>query len=50
LTNARQSSGRAGVAAAEVYRAWQSRVDEVGLSHYRRHHCGYVMGLGFPPS
>ena len=39
-----------GVTAAEVYRAWQSRVDEAGLSHYRRHHCGYVVGLGFPPS
>lgn len=36
--------------AADVYRAWQSRVDEAGLSHYRRHHCGYVVGLGFPPS
>jgi Xaa-Pro dipeptidase len=41
---------RPGVSAAEVYRAWQSRVDEAGLSHYRRHHCGYVVGLGFPPS
>ncbi|MGH6895573.1 MAG: M24 family metallopeptidase [Geminicoccaceae bacterium] len=38
------------VTAAEVYRAWQSRVDEAGLAHYRRHHCGYVVGLGFPPS
>jgi Xaa-Pro dipeptidase len=41
---------RPGVVAAEVYRAWQSRVDEAGLAHYRRHHCGYVVGLGFPPS
>ena len=39
-----------GVTAANVYRAWQSRVDEAGLAHYRRHHCGYVVGLGFPPS
>jgi Xaa-Pro dipeptidase len=38
------------VRAAEVYRAWQGRVDEAGLSHYRRHHCGYLVGLGFPPS
>jgi Xaa-Pro dipeptidase len=36
--------------AADVYRAWQSRVDQAGLSHYRRHHCGYLVGLGFPPS
>jgi Xaa-Pro dipeptidase len=41
---------RPGVRAADVYRAWQSRVDEAGLAHYRRHHCGYVVGLGFPPS
>jgi Xaa-Pro dipeptidase len=38
------------VKAAEVYRAWQDRVDEAGLAHYRRHHCGYLMGIGFPPS
>lgn len=41
---------RPGAIAAEVYRAWQSRVDEAGLAHYRRHHCGYVVGVGFPPS
>jgi Xaa-Pro dipeptidase len=41
---------RPGAVAADVYRAWQDRVDEAGLVHYRRHHCGYVVGLGFPPS
>jgi Xaa-Pro dipeptidase len=41
---------RPDVRAADVYRAWQSRVDAAGLSHYRRHHCGYLVGLGFPPS
>ncbi len=41
---------RAGVTAAEVYEAWQERVNEAGLSHYRRHHCGYLVGLAFPPS
>ena len=41
---------RLGATAADVYRAWQGRVDEAGLAHYRRHHCGYVVGLGFPPS
>jgi Xaa-Pro dipeptidase len=25
-------------------------VDAAGLAHYRRHHCGYLIGLGFPPS
>lgn len=39
-----------GVTASQVYRAWQDRVDQAGLSHYRRHHCGYLVGLGFPPS
>jgi Xaa-Pro dipeptidase len=41
---------RPGVKAREVYRVWQDRVDEAGLAHYRRHHCGYLMGIGFPPS
>ena len=41
---------RPGRAAAQVYRAWQDRVDEAGLAHYRRHHCGYLVGIGFPPS
>lgn len=41
---------RPGVKAREVYQAWQDRVDEAGLAHYRRHHCGYLMGIGFPPS
>jgi Xaa-Pro dipeptidase len=43
-------ASRPGVSAAEVYRAWQSRVDAADLAHYRRHHCGYLVGLGFPPS
>ena len=41
---------RPGERASAVYKAWQDRVDAAGLSHYRRHHCGYVVGLGFPPS
>lgn len=40
-----------GVRAEKVYEAWQRVVDE-GLGHdrYRRHHCGYLVGIGFPPS
>jgi Xaa-Pro dipeptidase len=34
----------------DVYSAWQGVVDRAGLSHYRRHHCGYMVGIGFPPS
>lgn len=39
-----------GITAAQVYGAWQSVVDAAGLRHYRRHHCGYMTGIGFPPS
>jgi Xaa-Pro dipeptidase len=41
---------RPGAFASDVYAAWQYVVDEAGLSHYRRHHCGYCVGIGFPPS
>lgn len=41
---------RPGVTASQVYQAWQDVVDAAGLSHYRRHHCGYMTGIGFPPS
>lgn len=41
---------RPGVTAGEVYAAWQKPVDKAGLHHYRRHHCGYSVGIGFPPS
>ena len=43
----RASRGRA---FGEVYAAWQGVVDRAGLAHYRRHHCGYLVGIGFPPS
>ena len=39
-----------GVLARDVYAAWQAVVDRAGLTHYRRHHCGYLVGIGFPPS
>jgi Xaa-Pro dipeptidase len=41
---------RPGALAREVYAAWQGVVDAAGLAHYRRHHCGYLVGIGFPPS
>jgi Xaa-Pro dipeptidase len=42
---------RPGAVAADVYESWQ-RVIDAGLGHrgYRRHHCGYLVGIGFPPS
>jgi Xaa-Pro dipeptidase len=46
-----RASLRPGAVTADVYAAWQRVVDEgLGHSHYRRHHCGYLVGIGFPPS
>lgn len=39
-----------GITAGEVYRAWHTCLDEAGLSRYHRHHCGYSVGIGYPPS
>jgi Xaa-Pro dipeptidase len=38
---------RPGARTGEVYAAWQHAVAEV---RPRRHHCGYLVGIGFPPS
>ena len=39
-----------GVRAMDVYNGWQAVVDAAGMPEYRRHHCGYLVGVGFPPS
>ncbi len=36
--------------AGEVYAAWERVARDAGLDSYHRHHCGYLVGLGFPPS
>jgi Xaa-Pro dipeptidase len=41
---------RPGALFRDVYAAWQGVADAAGLSHYRRHHCGYLVGIGIPPS
>jgi Xaa-Pro dipeptidase len=42
---------RPGVSASDVYEAWQEAVNaSLGHSRYRRHHCGYITGIGYPPS
>lgn len=42
---------RPGALTGEVYAAWKAVVDEaLGHHDYHRHHCGYVTGIGFPPS
>ncbi|MGD2098625.1 MAG: Xaa-Pro peptidase family protein [Desulfobacterales bacterium] len=38
-----------GTTAADAYNAWQTAVDQAGIN-YHRHHCGYITGIGFPPS
>lgn len=39
-----------GLKASDIYAAWQAVVDDAGLPQYRRHHCGYCVGVGLPPS
>lgn len=39
-----------GVAAGDVYAAWHEVLERHGLGAYRRHHCGYSVGIGYPPS
>jgi Xaa-Pro dipeptidase len=39
-----------GATAGEVYQAWKDVANEAGLTDYHRHHCGYLVGIGFPPS
>lgn len=41
---------RPGTSAGEVYAAWERVAREAGLGEYSRHHCGYLVGIGFPPS
>ncbi|MEX2586573.1 MAG: Xaa-Pro peptidase family protein [Actinomycetota bacterium] len=40
-----------GVTSGQVYEAWQAVIDDaLGPGVYARHHCGYSVGIGFPPS
>lgn len=40
-----------GAHAGDVYAAWQVAIDRaLGHGRHRRHHCGYLVGIGFPPS
>ena len=39
-----------GVTAGQVYQAWKDVADSAGLRDYHRHHCGYMVSIGFPPS
>lgn len=39
-----------GAKAGDAYAAWHEVAASAGLSDYHRHHCGYLVGIGFPPS
>ncbi|WP_435099637.1 M24 family metallopeptidase [Arhodomonas sp. AD133] len=39
-----------GVLAADVYENWHQVLERRGLGNYHRHHCGYSVGIGYPPS
>jgi Xaa-Pro dipeptidase len=39
-----------GAKAGDTYAAWREVAASAGLADYERHHCGYMVGIGFPPS
>jgi len=41
---------RPGAKAGDVYAAWREVARKGGLENYHRHHCGYLVSIGFPPS
>jgi Xaa-Pro dipeptidase len=41
---------RPGARAGDVYAAWREVARAAGLTAYERQHCGYLVGIGFPPS
>ena len=41
---------RPGAVAGDVYERWQGVLDRNNLAQYSRHHCGYSVGIGYPPS
>jgi Xaa-Pro dipeptidase len=49
LTAARAAL-RPGVRTGEVFAAWQRAVAGAADPVPRRHHCGYLVGIGYPPS
>ena len=46
ISGALKVGGKAGSA----YAAWREVAASAGLADYERHHCGYMVGIGFPPS
>ncbi|EFO30261.1 Xaa-Pro aminopeptidase [Roseibium sp. TrichSKD4] len=46
ICSALKPGGKAG----DAYAAWGDVAASAGLHDYQRHHCGYMVGIGFPPS
>ncbi|MFH8793694.1 M24 family metallopeptidase [Streptomyces sp. NPDC017941] len=40
---------RPGTTAEQVFRTWCAVIEEARGGPYERHHCGYLVGIGFPP-
>jgi len=41
---------RPGQTAGDAYASWHAVAQSAGLTDYHRHHCGYLVSIGFPPS
>ena len=41
---------KVGGKAGDAYAAWREVAASAGLADYERHHCGYMVGIGFSPS
>ena len=46
VCDALKPGGKAG----DAYDAWREVAVSAGLHDFHRHHCGYMVGIGFPPS
>jgi len=44
------NSIKPGAKAGDAYAAWREVGRKGGLENYERHHCGYLVSIGFPPS
>lgn len=44
------NSIKPGAKAGDAYAAWREVGKKGGLENYERHHCGYLVSIGFPPS
>ncbi|WP_282791934.1 Xaa-Pro peptidase family protein [Streptomyces sp. CC224B] len=44
-----RSALRPGHTAEQVFRAWHAVIESALGRPYARHHCGYLVGIGFPP-